>query len=92
MDLSRVSHLTRSGRCYAPAALRSETQQGKTSPIPQALKFAIKNSDSIVFKEPVNEKKAIKFYEKYGFSYCNEKKEFENSGFFMLKYAKNAIK
>ena len=36
--------------------------------------------------------KAIKFYEKYGFSYCNEKKEFENSGFFMLKYAKNAIK
>lgn len=32
--------------------------------------------------------KAIKFYEHYGFTYCNEKKEFENSGFFMLKYSK----
>lgn len=32
--------------------------------------------------------RAIGFYENYGFKYCNEKKEFADSGFYMLKYSK----
>ncbi len=33
--------------------------------------------------------KAIDFYKKFGFEYTNEKQEFDNSGFYMLKFKKN---
>ncbi len=33
-------------------------------------------------------KRAIDFYEKMGFKYSGEKEEFENSGFYMLKFTK----
>lgn len=31
---------------------------------------------------------AIRFYEKFGFEYSGEKQEFENSGFFIMKFVK----
>ena len=61
VNLSKVHHLTRSNRCYTLTRLKSETQQENTSPVAQALTLATKNSNSIVVKGLVNEKKFMKF-------------------------------